>query len=177
MSTKSAGPACEVLQSSLISKLQSPPIKVKFSFQGKKQVVLWFRSDSNEAELCAKEWEELVEPLPELFDLPRGSRMGVSVVDKSGDVVTLCVRDFLCVHCLNVITKIDANLLEVIPLDYLRSREVYQNNIYDCIQSQWTPGMYSQLDSINILTAISDPCGSTEFCIQFFTDPTQSWRL
>jgi hypothetical protein len=67
--------------------------------------VLWFRSDSNEAELCAKEWEELVKPLPELFDLPRGSRMGVSVVDKSGDVVTLCVRDFLCVHCLNFITK------------------------------------------------------------------------
>src|SRR5580698_1140400 len=101
MSTKSAGPACEVLQSSLISKLPSPPIKVKFSFQGKKQVVLWFRSDSNEAELCAKEWEELVEPLPELFDLPRGSRMGVSVVDKSGDVVTLCVHEFLYVHCLN----------------------------------------------------------------------------
>jgi hypothetical protein len=102
-------------------------------FQGKERVVLWFKSDSNEAELCAKKWEELVESLPELFDLPRGSRVGVSVIDKSGDVVTLCVREFLCVRCLNSISKINANLLEVIPLDCPHSRKVNQNNIYDCI--------------------------------------------
>jgi hypothetical protein len=139
--------------------------------------VLWFRSDSNEAELCAHEWEELVDPLPELFDLPRGSRLGVSVIDKSGDAVTLCVWEFRCVQRLTCISKINTNLLEVILLNCLRSRKFYQNDSYDCIRCQRNLGTSSQHDSIKFLMAISDPRKFTKFFTQFFKGPTQYWRL
>ena len=60
--------------------------------RGRKQVVLWFKSNADEVEACAKEWKVVVDPLPEGLGLPRQSVLGISVLDKDGEVITLCVH-------------------------------------------------------------------------------------
>jgi hypothetical protein len=73
----------------------SIPTKIKFAFGSTAQVKLWFNSNADEMESLLKEWNALLDTLPELLGLPQGCRLNFFVTDNEGDVITLCVIRFL----------------------------------------------------------------------------------
>jgi hypothetical protein len=67
------------------------PTKIRIALGDTKQVVLWFKSDTDEIESLLKKWNALVDTLPEMLGLPQGCRLDFFVTDNEGDVITLCV--------------------------------------------------------------------------------------
>jgi hypothetical protein len=67
------------------------PTKIRIALGDTKQVVLWFKSDTDEIESLLKKWNALVDTLPEMLGLPQGCRLDFFVTDNEGDVITMCV--------------------------------------------------------------------------------------